>query len=81
MQKSVYRKSKKKGDLIIIGMDLNDPVQYYGRTNFFEELHIKEAILTTHTGIPPPTTNILNELNYPIDGIYRSSGLSVLRAG
>ena len=67
--KECIQKKQEKGDLIIIGMDLNDPVQHYGRTHFFEELHMKEAILTTHTGTPPPTTNILNELNYPIDGI------------
>ena len=61
---------QEQGDLIIIGMDLNDPVQRHDHTHFFEELHMKEEILTIHSGTSPPVTNIRNESNYPIYAIY-----------
>ena len=50
-------------------MDLNDPVQQYNHTQFFDELHMKEAILNIHSGSTPPSTTIRNESNTPIDGI------------
>ena len=31
-----------QGDLVIIGMDLNDPVQQYDHTQLFDELHTKK---------------------------------------
>ena len=40
---------------------------------------MEEVILTTHKGKPPPATNIQNESNYPVDDIWCSSGLTVLR--
>ena len=70
-----------QGDLIVIGMDLNDPVQQYNHTQFFEELNMKEAILTIHSGSSPPSTTIRNESNTPIDGIWCSLGLTAQRGG
>ena len=72
---------QEQGDLIIIGMDLNDPVQRHDHTKFFEELHMKEAILTIHSGSSPLVTNIRNRPNYPIDGIWCNLGLTTLRGG
>ena len=62
-------------------MDLNDPVQQYEHTQFFEEFHMKETILTIHSRSSPPVTNIRNELNYPIDGIWCSLGLTTFKEG
>ena len=42
---------------------------------------MKETMLMTHPGKYHPPTNILNESNYPIDSIWFSLGLIVLRAG
>ena len=62
-------------------MDLNDPVQRHDHTQFFGELHMKEAILVINSGTYPSDTNIQNESNYPIDGIWCSLGLTALRGG
>ena len=72
---------QEQGDLIIIGIDLNDPVQRHDHTQFLGELHMKETMLTIHSGSSPPATNIRNESNCPIDGIWCSLGLTVLRGG
>ena len=60
-------------------MDLNDTVQRHDHTQLFGELYMKEAILTINSEISPATTNIRNESNYQIDGIWYSLGLTVLR--
>ena len=60
-------------------MDLDYPVRRYDHTNFFGGLHTKVVLSTTRAWAPPPTTNILNESNYPIDGICYSLGLISLR--
>ena len=72
---------QEQGDLFIIGIDLNDPVQRHDHTQFFGELHMKEVILTINSETFPPTTNIRNVSNYPIDGIWYSLGLTALRGG
>ena len=68
-------------DLIIIGMELNYPTQQYDYARFFDELHMKEAILTIHSEFSPPTTTIRNASNTPIVRIWRSLGLTVIRGG
>ena len=67
--------------MINIRIDLNDPAQRHDLTSSFDELNIKEAILTTYIGKTPPITNILNESNYPIDRICYNLGLKILRSG
>ena len=42
---------------------------------------MKEAILSTHTGKSSPTTNLLNESQYQIDGIWCNLVLTTTRAG
>lgn len=59
-------------------MALRNTLQRYDHTDLFGELYMKEEILTTHIGINSPTTNILNESNYPIEGIWCSLGLTAL---
>ena len=67
--------------MINIGIGLNDPAQRHDLTSFFDELNMKEEILTTYIGEKPPITNVLNESNYPIDRIWCNSGLAILRSG
>ena len=63
------QKHKEQGYMIILGMELNDPDQRYGITKYFEEMNMKRTIQSIHCGQRPPTTNILNNSHYPIDGI------------
>ena len=79
--KDCIQERQKQGDLIIIWMNLNNPVQWYNHTKRLGKLHMKETILTTYIGTPPLATNILNESNYPIGCIWCSLGLTALRAG
>ena len=72
---------QEQGDLIIIGMNLNDPVQQHDHTQFFGELYMKKIILTIHSGTSPLAANKQNESNYPIDGICCSLWLIVLPRG
>ena len=55
--------------MIILEMVLNDLVQRYDITIFFDELKMKEAILTVNWGQNLSSTNMLNESQYRIDGI------------
>ena len=74
--KDCIQTHQEQGDIIILGMKLNDPVQRYDITKYFEELYTKEAILSIHRGHEPPATNILNESQYTIDRIWCSIGLT-----
>ena len=49
---------EEQGDMIILGMDLNDPAQRYDITKYFDELHMKEIIQSLHRGQRPPAINI-----------------------
>ena len=62
-------------------MKLNNPVQRYDHTTFFDELNMKETIFTTYTGKGTSTTNLFNQSNYLIDGIQYISGSTVISAG
>ena len=79
--KECIQEHQAQGDNIILGIDLNDPAQRYDINKFFEELNMKEAIQSLHCGQRPPVTNILNDSEYPIDGIWCSIGLTATRAG
>ena len=73
--------SQRQGDMIILGMDLNDPAQRYDITKYFEGLNMKEAIQLMNRGQRPPATNIWNDSHYPIVGKGCSIGLTATRAG
>ena len=67
---------QEQGDMIILGMDLNDSAQRYNITKYFDELHMKKLIQSIYRGQRPPATHILNESQYPMDGIWSSIGLT-----
>ena len=72
---------QEKGDRIILRMDLNDPVQRHDIRFFFDELNMKEAILSTYREQNPPATNILKESQYSIDFIWHTIELTAIKAG
>ena len=55
--------------MVIIDMDLNDPIERHDCVSCFDELNIHEVIVSTHKGQSPPITNLLNYSDYPIDRI------------
>ena len=61
--KQCIQNRQAQGDLIILGMDLNDLVQQYDHTQFFDKLHMKEAILTIYSGSTPSSKTIRNASN------------------
>ena len=80
LRKSI-EKIQVNGDVVFVGMDLNDPIERHDFHKFFAELNMHEAILVTHTKTRPPATNILNLANYPIDGLWCSTCIKPVRAG
>ena len=60
---------QKKGDMVLLCMDLNDPVQRHDHKTYFEELNMKEIMLSTHSGKIILVTNLLNESKYQVDGL------------
>ena len=61
-----------KGDLIFIGMDLNDLMERYDFQVYFTELNIHEAILTTHRRTSKLVIHIFTLENYSIDELWCS---------
>ena len=81
LRKSIA-KIQSTGDVVFVGMDLNDPIERHNFQKFFAELNMHEAILFTHQKtIPPPAKNILNLETYPIDGLWCSNCINPVRAG
>ena len=80
LRKSI-EKIQAKGDVVFVGMDLNDPIERHDFQKFFAELNMHEAILVTHPKTSPPATNILNLANYSIDGLWCSTCTKPVRAG
>ena len=67
--------------MFILGVDLNDLVQRHNVTFFFDELNMKEVILSIHRGQNPLTVHILNEPYYLFDGIWCSIGITTIKSG
>ena len=57
-----------KGDLILIGMDMNDLIERYDFQVYFAEPNIHEAILATHRRTSKLVIHIFTLENYSIDG-------------
>jgi hypothetical protein len=70
-----------KGDLIIIGMDANEDVRSRHLKEYFDKIHMHEAILSSHPRLSPPATCIKNESRIPIDSIWCSKGIRPIAAG
>ena len=66
------------GDQIIIAGDLNNDVKRSVKQ--FEEVGLREIISSKHKN-PPPTYNRNKQFSHPIDGIWATSGLDVIKCG
>lgn len=61
---------QENGDLIILGMNLNDPIQRHDHTEIvLDGIYLYEAIISKHTGRNPLIKTSINESYYPIDGM------------
>jgi hypothetical protein len=60
------------GDIIILGMDINQDVTSRQIHQFFRELHLRNAITIHHPQSSPPATCHRNEHRVQIDGLYCS---------
>ena len=69
------------GDQVIVGIDQNADVRTDGLSFELQALGFREAILTLHTQSSPPATHNRNTTRTPIDAIWVSENVDVLRAG
>jgi hypothetical protein len=72
---------QEEGDVIVLGMDANEDTRSKTISDFFEELNMKNAILTRHSHLSPPATHTRNKNREPIDGIWVSKGIDPIGAG
>ena len=70
-----------KGDLVFVGMDLNDQIEIHDFQKYFTELKMHEVILTAYLKTRPPATNILNLANYSMDGLWCCIIIKPVRSG
>jgi hypothetical protein len=62
-------------------MDANEDVRDGAAASMMTTFSMKEAILTKHASKSPPPTYNRNYSRQPIDGIWISDGLEILRGG
>jgi hypothetical protein len=69
------------GDYLILGMDANEDVRHGDAASMMTTVSMHEAILAKHSSKSPPATYNRNYSRQPIDGIWVSDGLEILRGG
>ena len=69
------------GDHVVLGMDVNDDVRVGKVSASLTEIGIEEAVIKNHRGESVPATCARNTQRKPIDSIWTSPGLDVLRCG
>jgi hypothetical protein len=73
---------KESGDHLVISMDANEDVRSGNIADMFGRIGgMREAILTRHPQFSPPATFDKNRKRTPIDGIWVSQAVEVVRAG
>ena len=68
-----------KGNNVVLGMDANDDVRDGEVMKALMEIGIFDAVVSNHGGKSVPTTCATNKQRKPIDSIWISPGLTVLR--
>jgi len=68
------------GDHIILMLDANSSMKDSDLSRTLSNIYLKEAILDRH-GMQGPATHKRNSTSTPIDGIWVSSGLDILKGG
>ena len=69
------------GHHVVLGMDANGDVRDGVVAVALDEIGIGEAVIKNHRGESVPATYARNTLRTPIDSIWTSPGLDVLRCG
>ena len=69
------------GDHVVLGLDANDDVRDGEVSAALAEIGIEEAVIKNHKGESVPATCARNTQTKPIDSIWTSPGLDVLRCG
>ena len=69
------------GDNIVFGIDINADTRTSSLSHVLQDLGLKDAILSTHHHASPPATFNQNTHRIPIDSIWISPAVDVLRAG
>ena len=69
------------GDHVVLGLDANDDVRDGEVSAALAEISIGVAVIKNHKGVSVPATCARNTLRKPIDSIWTSPGLDVLRCG
>ena len=69
------------GHHVVLGMDANDAVRDGVVSVALDEIGIGEAVIKNHRGESVPATYARNNLRKPIDSIWTSPGLDILRCG
>ena len=70
-----------EGNNVVLGMDANDDVRDGELTKALWEVGIFEAVVSNHKEKSVPATCAKNTQQKPIDSIWTSPGLTVLRCG
>ena len=69
------------GHNVVLGMDANDDVRDGKVTKALMEIGMYEAVVSNHGGESVPATCATNKQRKPIDSIWTSPGLKILRCG
>ena len=69
------------GDSVILGLDHNEDVRTGSLGVKFKTMGMIDSILTLHSSLSPPATFNRNKSRTPIDAIWTSPNISVLRGG
>ena len=69
------------GNHVVLGMDANDDIRDGTVTKALSEVGIFEAVVSNHGGESVPATCATNKQRKPIDSIWTSPGLTVLKCG
>ena len=70
-----------EGNSIILGIDANEDVRSGTLSLQLQALGLREAVTAQHSHLSPPATQNRNRSRTPIDGIWVSRTLEVVRAG
>ncbi len=69
------------GDNLIIGIDANEDIRTGDTKKAFEEWGLREAIISKFGAQAVPATYHRNENRIPIDGLWHTPGIEILKCG
>ena len=72
---------KTSEDVLSLGIDANEDIRYGDVDTLIESLSMTEAIRNQHSARSPPATYNRNYQRQPIDGLWVSDELEILRSG